>query len=230
MKLRKQKMSLTEKSNIDMVEDTTHANADKARISSNVAENIAAVGEPPNPWGKGLKRLYLYCAFIYLCSTMNGRFLPSCLLPKTLTLAGFDGSLMGSINAIPEYQDYYHLGKDGAASTGLVFSIFQIGQMVGALFTWICDWQGRKLPIFGGCLGVVISSIITAVAPNRKSNAGTIGNLLTDQVPTFIGGRFLLSFCSTIATVAAPLYLVEIAPPLYRGTVAGSEPLLPNFE
>jgi MFS family permease len=139
-------------------------------------------------------------------------------------LAGYDGSLMGSINAIPEYQDYYHLGADGAASTGLVFSIFQIGQMVGALFTWICDWQGRKLPIFGGCLGVVISTVITAVAPNRKSTAVLIANLLiTSQVPTFIGGRFLLSFCSTIATVAAPLYLVEIAPPLYRGTVAGSE-------
>ena len=75
---------------------------------------------------------------------------------------------MGSINAIPEYQDYYKLGKNGATSTGLVFSIFQIGQMCGALFTWVCDWQGRKLPIFCGCLGVVIGTIITAVAPNRE--------------------------------------------------------------
>jgi sugar porter (SP) family MFS transporter len=41
-------------------------------------------------------------------------------------------------------------------------------------------------------------------------------------VGTFIGGRFLLSFCSTIATVAAPLYLVEIAPPQYRATLAGA--------
>jgi hypothetical protein len=48
---------------------------------------------------------------------------------------------MGSINAIPEYQTYYNLGSNGAASTGLVFSILQIGQMVGALFSWVCDWQ-----------------------------------------------------------------------------------------
>lgn len=75
---------------------------------------------------------------------------------------------MGSINAVPEYQSYYGLGSSGAASTGLVFSIFQIGQMVGSLFTWLNDWQGRKLPIFGGCFGVVISTIITAVAPNRE--------------------------------------------------------------
>jgi MFS family permease len=40
-------------------------------------------------------------------------------------------------------------------------------------------------------------------------------------VGTFIGGRFLLSFFSTIATVAAPLYLVEISPPQYRATLAG---------
>jgi hypothetical protein len=66
-------MSLTEKSNVDMVDDTTHSSTEKAKLSSHVAENIAAVGEPPNPWGKGVRRLYFYCALIYLCSTMNGR-------------------------------------------------------------------------------------------------------------------------------------------------------------
>jgi MFS family permease len=78
---------------------------------------------------------------------------------------------MGSINAIPEFKAYYKLGEKGAASTGLVFSIFQIGQMVGALFIWICDWRGRRLAIFVGCLGVVLASILTALAPNRKSEA-----------------------------------------------------------
>jgi MFS family permease len=38
---------------------------------------------------------------------------------------------------------------------------------------------------------------------------------------SFIGARFLLSFFSTINTVAAPMLLVEIAPPLHRATVAG---------
>jgi MFS family permease len=40
-------------------------------------------------------------------------------------------------------------------------------------------------------------------------------------IPIFIGGRFLLSFFSTIAATSAPLLLIEIAPPLIRGTVAG---------
>lgn len=27
----------------------------------------------PNPWGKGYLRMYLCCALIFLCSTMNGK-------------------------------------------------------------------------------------------------------------------------------------------------------------
>ncbi|KAK2598166.1 hypothetical protein QQS21_005717 [Conoideocrella luteorostrata] len=145
----------------------------------------------PNPWGRGHLQLYAACLIIYLCSTMNG----------------YDGSLMGSINALPEYQEHYNLTKGGSSVTGLVFSIFQIAQMVGALFTWICDWQGRKRAMVFGCFGVTASAVFTALAPSLSS---------------FIGARFLLSFFSTIATVAAPLLLVEIAPPLTRGTVAGA--------
>ncbi|KAF2757649.1 general substrate transporter [Pseudovirgaria hyperparasitica] len=154
--------------------------------------NLAAVMQEnkPNPRGKGYMRLYFCCLLVYLCSTMNG----------------YDGSLMGSINAIPNYTSYYNLPPEGNSGTGLVFAIFNIGQMTGALFVWLADWQGRRLPIFIGCLGVCVGTIITSVAPT---------------LPAFIGGRFLLSFFSTFATTAAPLYLIEIAPPQYRGTVAG---------
>lgn len=51
---------------------------------------------------------------------------------------------------------------------------------------------------------------------------GTIVTSTAKDIPTFVGGRFLLSFFSTLASTAAPLYLIEIAPPLYRGTLAGS--------
>ncbi|KFZ11429.1 hypothetical protein V502_07549 [Pseudogymnoascus sp. VKM F-4520 (FW-2644)] len=63
----------------------------------------------PNPWGLGYLRLYLFCSLIFLCSTMNG----------------FDSSLMGSINAVPNYIKYYGLPDKGTASTGIVFAIFQ---------------------------------------------------------------------------------------------------------
>ncbi|KAL5113254.1 hypothetical protein ACEQ8H_008881 [Pleosporales sp. CAS-2024a] len=145
---------------------------------------------PIKTWGRGSLHLYAVCLLVYLCSTMNG----------------YDGSLMGSINAVPSYTKYYNLPKKGNSGTGIVFAIFQVGQMTGALFSWVSDWRGRRWPIFVGCFGTCIGAIVTSVAPT---------------IPAFIGGRFLLAFFSTIATTAAPLYLIEIAPPQYRGTIAG---------
>ncbi|KAK2808955.1 hypothetical protein FQN50_004229 [Emmonsiellopsis sp. PD_5] len=150
---------------------------------------IMAVNKP-NPRGPGYIKLYLLAGMIFLCSTMNG----------------FDSSLMGSINALPNYTKYFDLPENGNASTGIVFAIFQVGQMCGALFIWMTDWYGRTWHIFFGCLGVCIGTIVTSMATN---------------LPMFIGGRFMLSFFATCAHTAAPLYLVEISPAAYRGTIAG---------
>lgn len=144
----------------------------------------------PNPFGSGYIKLYLVCGFCFLNSTMNG----------------FDASLMGSINALPSFTNFFGLPADGSASTGLIFSIYQIGQMVAALFVWIADWQGRRKLIFIGAVGVTIGTVVT-------STAKTVGAL--------IAGRFLLSFFATLACSASPMYLVEVVPPRYRATIAG---------
>ncbi|KAK5447933.1 hypothetical protein LTS15_009432 [Exophiala xenobiotica] len=137
------------------------------------ADFAAALADnPPSPWGKGHLALYGCCLVVYLCSTMNG----------------YDGSLMGSINSIPNYLNYYNVSENEQAGTGIVFAIFQVGQMTGAFFVWMADWKGRKVPIFLGCFGVIIGTIVTATAKT---------------------------------TTAAPMYCVEVAPPLYRGTVSG---------
>ncbi|KAK8070292.1 hypothetical protein PG994_006908 [Apiospora phragmitis] len=144
----------------------------------------------PNPWGKGHIQLYMLATVCFLNSTMSG----------------FDGSLMGSINVLDSFTSYYGLSKDGAASTGIVFAIFQVGQMCAALFVWVADWLGRKWLIFLGAAGVAIGTVVTATATS---------------LGVFIGGRFLLSFFAQMACSASPLYLVEVAPPQYRGTLAG---------
>ncbi|KAJ9611120.1 hypothetical protein H2200_004303 [Cladophialophora chaetospira] len=159
-------------------------------IHAHSAALAAALEDRPSPWSKGYLRLYAICLLIYLCSTMTG----------------YDGSLMGSINAMQAYIDYYHLPPKGNSGTGIVFAIFQVGQMAAAPFVWLSDWKGRRVAIFLGCLGVCVGTVITATSP-------TLGG--------FIAGRFVLSFFSTIAATAAPLYLIEIAPPQYRGTMAG---------
>jgi MFS family permease len=78
--------------------------------------------------------------------------------------------------------------------------------MAGALFIWLADWYGRTWHIFFGCLGVCLATIVTALSIN---------------LPMLIAGRFFLSFFATCAHTAAPLYLVEITPAAYRGTLAG---------
>ncbi|CAH0028233.1 unnamed protein product [Clonostachys rhizophaga] len=167
-------------------EDVNSHQVEKTEDMENSMEIYARImaEHKPNPRGPGYIKLYAVSGLIFLCSTMNG----------------FDSSLMGSINALPNYTSYFNLPENGNASTGIV------GQMSGALFIWMTDWYGRTWHIFFGCLGVCLATIMTSLAPN---------------LPTFIGGRFLLSFFATCAHTAAPLYLVEIAPPAYRGTIAG---------
>lgn len=60
--------------------------------------------------------------------------------------------------------------------------------------------------MFVGCVGVCV---------------GTIINSLATSVPMFIGGRFVMAFFVAFATMAAPLYLVEVSPAAQRGTIAG---------
>lgn len=112
---------------------------------------------------------------------------------------------MGSLNALPEFQSYYNL-EGGATATGILFSIFQIGSILAALFVWVCDWRGRRFTIVLGCAGCIVGGILTATAPS---------------LPSLVGARFVLSFFATIAGITAPMLLVEVAPPLHRVTVAG---------
>ncbi|KAF4992380.1 hypothetical protein FDECE_13736 [Fusarium decemcellulare] len=169
-----------------MKNDPELQKAEETEGMENLLETYANImaEHKPNPRGPGYIRLYLLAALVFLCSTMNG----------------FDSSLMGSINALPNYTTYFNLPENGNASTGI------IGQMSGALFIWMTDWYGRTWHIFFGCLGVCIATVVTSLATN---------------LPTFIAGRFLLSFFATCAHTAAPLYLVELAPAAYRGTIAG---------
>ncbi|KAJ9633647.1 hypothetical protein H2204_006853 [Knufia peltigerae] len=183
-------MDLDEKGDAREVTDPPAVIQEKEINVANVDFATALAENPPNPWGRGHLALYGCCLIVYLCSTMNG----------------YDGSLMGSINSVPKYLSYYNVSENEQAGTGIVFAIFQVGQMTGAFFVWLADWKGRKLPIFLGCLGVIVGTIVTATAKSMS---------------VFIGGRFLLSFFCTWATTAAPMYVVEIAPPLYRGTVSG---------
>lgn len=121
------------------------------------------------------------------------------------TMKGYDSNMMATINVLPAYLEHFNLSGE-ASGTSLVFAIFQIGQMASTLLYWPMDIVGRRVVLFYCSIMVIASTVIQGQA---------------QTISVFIAGRFVGAFFSTIASLTAVVYLVEIAPPLYRGAVAG---------
>ncbi|KAH8788193.1 putative hexose transport-related protein [Diaporthe sp. PMI_573] len=155
---------------------------------SHFYETVTAA--PLDPWSRTSIQLYL----ILLVAALNA------------TTSGFDGSIFSSINAMDQYQEYFHHTELGS-STGIIFMIYTIGNMVGSLFTGpICDWFGRRA-------GMAVGSVLIMVGAAVQTAAKNDGYLL--------GGRFVLGFGVSIGTSAAPTYALELAPPQWRARVVG---------
>lgn len=73
----------------------------------NVAFTDAVAKAHVNPWSKRMIQMYGLC----LLATLNA------------CINGYDGSLMGSINAMESYKKQFNMVEDGAA-TGWVFAIY----------------------------------------------------------------------------------------------------------
>ncbi|QPG74630.1 high-affinity glucose transporter [Brettanomyces nanus] len=170
-------------------EESAISKAALQKTEDDVPENMDTI-ELPSAFSKQYLPLYGICLVVYFVSTMQG----------------YDGSLMGSIYTMKDYLAYYNLDVNSSTGTGLVFSIYNVGQITGAFFVWIMDWKGRKIAIMIGCFGAIVGAIITAATTNKEG---------------LIGGRWFLSFFTTIANTAAPSYCVEVSPPHIRGKVAG---------
>ncbi|KAK6456498.1 major facilitator superfamily domain-containing protein [Scheffersomyces xylosifermentans] len=120
------------------------------------------------------------------------------------TMNGYDGSLQTAIETLPEYKEYFNF-RDSASDTGLVFSIFPAGAICATVFIWLGDYIGRMLTIMIGLSGTIVAAIIISC---------------TNDHGTYIGGRFLLSFFSTIANCAAAMLLTESIPQDMRCIIA----------
>ncbi|KAK6217107.1 lactose permease [Colletotrichum tabaci] len=140
--------------------------------AASVALAAALEERPPNIWSPNMLKLYFILSIGYLVSTMNG----------------FDSSLMGSQNAMPQYQKTFGLSGAGS-TTGIVFMIYQVGQVASFPFC-------------------------SPLADAIQTPANTLGQ--------FIAGRFVLGFGASLASAAGPAYIVELAHPKYRGTMAGA--------
>ncbi len=158
-------------------------------------ENALQLGEAvaayhPSPWTGSMFKLYGVLAFAYLNACLNG----------------YDGSLMGAINAMTQYESYFHVSSASSLG-GLVLASMNIGSYPAIFLAPIAaDRYGRRVCMFTGCVFVIIGTCIQAPATS-------IGG--------FIGGRVLLGFGATFCNNAGPTYVSEIAHPHWRGFLTG---------
>ncbi|KAF2836366.1 general substrate transporter [Patellaria atrata CBS 101060] len=143
-----------------------------------------------SPWKRHMFRLYLCLVIPYLCGCLNG----------------YDGSLMGGLNAMESYQKTFNM-KSAGSSTGITFALYPIGSIPAVFLTGpVNDYWGRRMGMFTGALIIILGTCIQAPAVNRSM---------------FLAGRFLLGFGVSFCCVSAPCYVSEMAHPSWRGTITG---------
>src|SRR5260370_4224857 len=120
-------------------------------------------------------------------------------------LFGFDTVVISGAE-----QKIQSLWSLSAGIHGLAMGSALYGTVLGSLFGgWPTDRFGRKFTLlFIGVLYVV----------------SAIGCAFANGVGMFIAARFIGGLGIGISTVAAPLYISEIAPPPYPGRLAGTVP------
>jgi MFS family permease len=81
------------------------------------------------------------------------------------------------------------------------------GSIAGGLFAGqLCDRWGRKM-------GIATSAVITLIAVAIQASA--------TKEAAFLVGRFLLGVSITVNGTAAPVWVMEMAHPKYRGFLGG---------
>ncbi|KAE9376357.1 putative MFS lactose permease [Stipitochalara longipes BDJ] len=155
------------------------------------AELFAAIQETDiKKWSKTSLHLYFAVFVAFSCACANG----------------YDGSLIGSITAMPYFQKTFNTGLNGIRVSGIA-SLYNVGSIVTApVGAIISDRYGRKIGMFCGAWVIILGAIIA-------STSFHLGQLIV--------GRFILGVGIQIMTVAAPAYAIEIAPPHWRGRCAG---------
>ena len=179
----------------------------KVTAVHSVALTNALVKDKHSPWTSSMLKLYGIMVLVTLSEfSVLGPSIERSLTEIDDCMNGYDGSLMSSINAMDPYHKFFHVGMQGSG-TGIIFAIYPVGNIVGSFMAGsFIDYFGRRLGMFSGSVFITIGTIIQATAPN---------------IGQFMGGRFLVGFGVVVAVTAAPVYLVEMAFPSWRGIFGG---------
>ncbi|KAF9267447.1 general substrate transporter [Marasmius fiardii PR-910] len=120
--------------------------------------------------------------------------------------SGFDGTVMGGINGMWQYQQYF--GMTGVGSkTSIVFGIYTIGSLTGTIpAAYLPDRFGRRFSMFTANVVLIGGAVLTANATNKNM---------------FLVGRWLTGMGAGCAGASAKSYLAEVTPPHTRGAYMG---------
>ncbi|KAH6988490.1 general substrate transporter [Ilyonectria destructans] len=119
----------------------------------------------------------------------------------TQTATGFDASMINGMQSLPKWQEFF--GQPTGSRLGAMTFGPTGGVLISVLVSsQLCDIFGRRYPILGGSLIIILGSIIQAASVNYGM---------------FVAARFLVGFGLGIVSVAAPPLLSEVAYPTHRG-------------
>ncbi|KAJ3887656.1 general substrate transporter [Lentinula edodes] len=136
------------------------------------------------------------------------------LLLITSCTNGYDGSMMNSLQSLPQWKDYFNhpspsqLGLLNAIQACRTWTFFNIGSLAAYPFApYLSDGIGRRRTVIFGASIMCFAAIIQAAA---------------QSVGMFIGARFLIGFGLTFAANAAPMLVSEISYPPYRAPLTAA--------
>ncbi|KAJ7134608.1 general substrate transporter [Mycena epipterygia] len=135
------------------------------------------------------------------------------LVPSMASVCvGFDDAVMNYINGMETYLKYFGLdgqnsGGGVGSDTAIIFGMYTLGTCLTVLAAGpVADRFGRRGGMFGGGLFCVVGGIVVTAAKD---------------VSYLQGGRFILGISTALLEVAAPMYVVEMSPPQWRGRLTG---------
>ncbi|KAG7118871.1 Lactose permease like protein [Verticillium longisporum] len=180
-----------EQAGADHVSEVGHTPSDIKEVKVQSVELADAIAKD-QPDFRSRSMITLYALMLF--ATLNG------------CMNGYDGSVMSSINAMTQWHDYFGVGHTGS-QLGLVMAIYTGGTTTGSVFSgFIVDTFGRRMGMATGAIFIIIGSIVQASSTTLAA---------------FIGGRFIVGFGVPQCTTAAPMYIVEMAFPTWRGLAGG---------
>ncbi|RDW66028.1 hypothetical protein BP6252_09663 [Coleophoma cylindrospora] len=119
-------------------------------------------------------------------------------------LLGYDSSLMGSLNVMPTYSNYFSLTT---ATKSLNTAISYTGGAVAAFPAgFLVDWRGRREAIFWSCVITLIGAILQTCAVH---------------IAMFILGRFIIGMGLGVAATSTPTFVAETVPQKHRAFALG---------